>query len=226
MSRRTRRRGSTFLLIGVLFSAALWLYNTATSSPASDTTDLPPATSGALPARIHALPATTPGQQAALASAYDRDRQFGSGWLDPDRNGCDAREDILIRDHDGGHPDRKDPCRIVGLVLHDPYTGVTLHGSRSVQIDHIVPLAVAWRSGAATWTGEQRRRFANDPANLLAVHGPTNQAKSDHTPDEWMPPNRATHCDYIDRYVLVSATYQLAVTDATRAALLKTAATC
>lgn len=186
--------------------------------------DTPPAgaATGELGDLIHDLPTITRGEQSALSANYQRDA-FGSGWLDPDGNGCTAREDILARDRDGG---RLAGCRVVGLVIVDPYTGRTLHGTRAVQIDHVVPLAAAWRSGAADWTTQRREQFANDPANLLAVDGPTNMAKGDQTPDEWMPPNPAERCDYLTRYVHVSATYRVAVTDTIRAALLDRAAGC
>ena len=38
-----------------------------------------------------------PVKDRAPKTGYDRDL-FGNGWGDPDRNGCDARNDILDRD--------------------------------------------------------------------------------------------------------------------------------
>jgi hypothetical protein len=93
----------------------------------------------------------------------------------------------------------------------------------SVQIDHIVPLALAWDLGARAWTDELRLRFANDPANLLAVDGPTNQHKGDNEPAVWMPPNRAFWCQYAVQFAAVLRGYGLPV-DAPSARVLREAA--
>ncbi|PRX98594.1 HNH endonuclease family protein [Allonocardiopsis opalescens] len=152
---------------------------------------------------------------------YDRD-EFGSGWLDPDGNGCDGRNDTLARDlADTVVGD--DGCRIESGVLDDPYTGERIEFDRSrpqeVQIDHIYPLAYAWRMGAHEWTDEQRRAFANDPDNLAAVAGPANQSKGDSGPGEWRPDNEGHHCRYAIDYVEVAAEYDLPVSPSDRAAL-------
>lgn len=65
-----------------------------------------------------------------------------------------------------------------------PYTATTIFfvqgpASADVQIDHVVALSAAWRTGAQQWTATTRKAFANDPLNLLAVHGPTNASKGD-----------------------------------------------
>jgi hypothetical protein len=146
--------------------------------------------------------------------------------MDPDRNGCDARNDILARDltnvefRPGTHD-----CVVVSGVLNDPYTGRAISfvkgegTSELVQIDHIVPLALAWRSGASEWTAARREAFANDPRNLLAVDGEANQSKSDLGPAVWQPPNRAFACEYAEKFGSVLVAYQLAVTTDDRAAL-------
>lgn len=87
-------------------------------------------------------------------------------------------------------------------VLHDPYTSLMISFARgnqtgaAVQIEHIVPLAYAWDQGARVWTDELRVRFANDPANLVAVQGQANQDKGNKEPALWLPPNAAFHCQY------------------------------
>ena len=81
-----------------------------------------------------------------------------------------------------------------------------------MQIDHVVPLSWAWKHGAEYWTLEERRAFANDPGNLLAVWGPVNQSKSDSGPDRWMPPAEAVHCEYVAGFVGVLAEWELGVT--------------
>ncbi|CAN5207104.1 hypothetical protein BH11ACT2_BH11ACT2_01190 [soil metagenome] len=151
------------------------------------------------------------------APGYARDR-FGDGWKDPDHNGCDTRNDVLARDLESVtfKPGTHD-CVVLTGTLHDPYTGTTIGfvrgnlSSEAVQIDHIVPLSWSWSHGAAGWTDEKRLRFANDPANLRAVDGPTNGAKSDSGPADWMPPSAAFACSYIESFVAVVSGYGLSV---------------
>lgn len=91
---------------------------------------------------------------------------------------------------------------------------------------HIVPLALAWDLGARRWTDARRSRFANDPANLLAVDGPANQDKSDAEPADWMPPNRVFRCQYAMQFAAVLRGYRLPVDTASASALRNAAATC
>lgn len=86
-----------------------------------------------------------------------------------------------------------------------------------MQIDHIIPLAVAWSSGADSWTAEQREQFANDPANLQATTA--NQSKGDSTPSQWMPAGDAAACTYSTRYLEVAVDYALEISAADRSAL-------
>jgi hypothetical protein len=160
---------------------------------------------------------------AGTLNGYSR-KAFGQTWADVDRNGCDTRNDILRRDLTLiTIKDNTRGCVVIAGALHDRYTGHLIQFAKAdaakVQIDHVVPLAAAWRSGAATWTLRQRTAFANDPANLLAVDGPTNEAKGDDTPDQWMPPRKSEACDYGRRYVAVKAKYHLSVTGRERDAL-------
>lgn len=108
-------------------------------------------------------------------------------------------------------------------TLTDPYTGEHLEYTRAaasqVSIDHILPLAVAWDRGANQWSIDQRKRFANDPDNLLATSSAINQAKSDKMPDHWQPTLPTGRCLYATRLVEVAIKYQLPVTVAENAAL-------
>jgi hypothetical protein len=95
-----------------------------------------------------------------------------------------------------------------------------------VQIDHVVALADAWRSGAASWTAERRKAFANDPHNLLAVDGHENQSKGDGSASEYLPPDATFRCSYIQGQITVKSEYQLSVTPAEHDAMAKVLATC
>jgi hypothetical protein len=171
---------------------------------------------------------------------YDYRRPaFGDPWTDDNdapggHNGCDTRDDILDRDLvDKTYVSiKRCPDAVASGTLHDPYTNATIafqRGARvgaSVQIDHIVPLAYAWDMGAYDWPYPQRLRFANDPANLLAVEGQANQDKGDSQPALWMPPNNAFWCQYAMQYIAVLRGYQLPVDQPSTDALRRAAATC
>lgn len=152
-------------------------------------------------------------------AGYARDK-FGQRWRDIDRNGCDQRNDVLARDLTGIQ--RRDGCVVLSGRLADPYTGRTITFSKSrateVQIDHVYPLALAWRMGASRWSEDRRERFANDPDNLLAVWGVPNGQKGDSGPGEWRP-QKAYQCAYGVRYIAVAREYGLPVTRADRDAL-------
>jgi hypothetical protein len=168
----------------------------------------------------------------APKTGYDR-ALFGQAWADVDRNGCDTRNDILHRDlkpsvvKTGTHG-----CIILSGTLHDPYTGRTIgfvrgsSTSSAVQIDHVVPLSDAWQKGAQQLTPAARKALANDPLNLLAVDGPTNQQKSDGDAASWLPPSKSYRCPYAARQVAVKVRYGLWVTGAERDALARILATC
>jgi hypothetical protein len=170
--------------------------------------------------RLHVDPGT-PGTD------YRRAR-FGSTWADLDRDGCNTREEVMARDL--VDTTRVDGCNVIAGLLHDPYTGRDLRYAEAqpttVQIDHVVPLAYAWRHGAATWDDTRRRAFANDPANLLAVDGRANAAKGDSGPGEWMPVNRAFACGYARRFTQAAYAYRLTITAADKEALRLAFTTC
>jgi hypothetical protein len=160
----------------------------------------------------------------APRTGYDRE-QFGPAWADVDRNGCDTRNDVLARDLTGvAFEEGTHDCVVLSGTLDDPYTGTSIDfvrgpSSAAVQIDHVVALSDAWQKGAQQWDAETRRQFANDPANLLAVDGPTNGAKGDGDTATWLPPSTGYRCAYVVRQVRVKAAYGLWVTEAERAAM-------
>lgn len=169
---------------------------------------------------------------------YRRDA-FGEAWTDDNdapggHNGCDTRNDILDRDLvDKTYVSiSRCPRAVATGVLHDPYTSKTvnfLRGNKTgaaIQIEHIVPLAYAWDQGARNWTNEMRVRFANDPANLVAVDGPTNQDKGDAEPALWMPPNTAFHCQYAMQFIAVLRGYTLPIDAPSATVLREAASTC
>ncbi|MHA7286596.1 GmrSD restriction endonuclease domain-containing protein [Arthrobacter sp. MDT3-44] len=166
-----------------------------------------------------ALLKTLPIKGRAPKTGYDRE-QFGQAWADVDHNGCDTRNDMLNRDLTEIAYVNSVPCKVQSGVLDDPYTGTVipfLRGeatSSDVQIDHVVALSDAWQKGAQQLTFDQRVAFANDPLNLQATDGPTNQQKGDGDAATWLPPDKSYRCEYVARQVSVKATYTLWVTQA------------
>jgi hypothetical protein len=166
----------------------------------------------------------------APATGYDRVAQFGEAWLDVDHNGCDTRDDILARDL--SDITRRPDCRVLSGTLTDPYTGTTISFTRGeqtsarVQIDHVVALLDAWETGAQSAPQETRVQLANDPLELLAVDGPTNQAKGAGDAATWLPPAAGFRCEYAARQVSVKVKYGLWVTPAEKSALERVFATC
>jgi Protein of unknown function (DUF1524) len=156
--------------------------------------------------------------------------EFGSDWIDIDDNGCNQRDDVLLRDAVPGSTTvgRQGACDhdVLAGTWHDPYTGRTLRfldlkdlrQAEAIQIDHVVPLAEAWVSGAAGWTTERRERFANDLHELLAVDGPTNMSKGDGDPAAWRP-RRGYQCSYARRWIAVKTRWHLTVDPAEVTAL-------
>jgi hypothetical protein len=146
-------------------------------------------------------------------------------WSDLDRNGCDARNDILKRDltevlFKAGTRD----CKVLSGVLLDPFSNKVLTFTSvksAVDIDHVVALSNAWQTGAAYFDKNTRSQIANDPLNLLAVDAKLNRQKGDGDAATWLPPNKAFRCEYVSRQVSVKAKYSLWVTPPEKEAITR-----
>jgi len=185
----------------------------STASAPSSAASAPVSTSGALDQLVVAPDGPLAG--------YDRDADFGT-WLHT-APGCDTRDVVLAGDLT--ETTVRHGCDVVAGTLHSTYTGATVTGpTRAVQIDHRVPLALAWRTGASGGTRAQRVSFANDPAELVAVEGSVNEAKGDGGPETWTP--AADGCGYARAFVAVAAKYRLTISLGRKAALQHLEATC
>jgi hypothetical protein len=146
-------------------------------------------------------------------------------WSDLDRNGCDARNDVLKRDltevlFKAGTQD----CKVISGLLLDPFSNkvLTFSSAKSaVDIDHLVALSNAWQTGAAYFDKSKRSQIANDPINLLAVDARLNRQKGDGDAATWLPPNKSFRCEYVSRQVAVKAKYQLWVTPPEKEAIIR-----
>jgi hypothetical protein len=151
-------------------------------------------------------------------------------WSDPDRNGCDARNDTLKRDltnitYKVGTRD----CKVIAGQLLDPFSGKVITFSATkvvIDIDHVVALSNAWQTGAAYFDKNKRSQIANDPLNLLAVDSKLNRQKGDGDAATWLPPSKAFRCEYVARQVAVKTKYGLWVTKPEKVAIDKILSTC
>lgn len=162
----------------------------------------------------------------APKTGYTR-AMFGNGWR---KSGdCNTRDDILARDLK--ETDIRS-CKVYSGTLDDPYTGKRIafmrgaNTSGSVQIDHVVALSDAWQKGAQALDSATRENLANDPLELLAVDGKTNQDKIDGDAATWLPPNKAYRCRYVARQIAVKQKYGLWVTSAEHDAIARVLSTC
>jgi len=151
-------------------------------------------------------------------------------WSDPDRNGCDARNDTLKRDltnitYKAGTRD----CKVIAGQLLDPFSGKVITFSATkvvIDIDHVVALSNAWQTGAAYFDKNKRSQIANDPLNLLAVDAKLNRKKGDGDAATWLPPNKTFRCEYVGLQISVKAKYALWVTAAEKTAMEKVLQAC
>ncbi len=146
-------------------------------------------------------------------------------WIEQG-NGCDTRDVVLRRQGTAVQVGAK--CKITSGEWTSPYDGRSYSDPQALQIDHVVPLANAWRSGASQWTTKQRQDFANDLVRpqLIAVTGSVNEAKGDQAPSQWKPPSRGFWCTYAQDWVQVKYHYQLTITAAEKGALTDMLGTC
>ena len=177
-------------------------------------------------------PGASADAAAAVAEARDRLKKLKVGkagsmrsysrakfphWRSTGDN-CNVRDTILKRD---GTKVKVSGCNVVAGTWRSAYDGRTLDSPTEVDIDHVVPLANAWRSGASGWTTAERETFANDVdrPQLVAVSQTSNRAKGDQDPSTWKPKVTGTWCEYAQDWIEVKSHWKLSVTTTEKAAL-------
>ncbi|MEU1686171.1 HNH endonuclease family protein [Micromonospora sp. NPDC005707] len=183
----------------------------ATGCVPVDEPDTPPSSAGNVDQQLGELTVAAAGSM----KGYSRTRF--PHWRDTGKN-CDVRDSVLQRDGEGI---KLSGCNVVGGRWESAYDGLTLADPADVDIDHMVPLANAWRSGADEWDDSKRGDFANDLTRpqLIAVSLRSNRAKGDQDPSQWKPANRSFWCQYAADWVTVKHYWRLTVTTAEKAAL-------
>lgn len=200
----------------------------SSAGPDRGSTAPPAASTGSALAALETL--TVAGR--APKTGYDRGL-FAWRGHDFDRNGCDARNDVLRRDLTSLKiKPGTNGCVVDAGVLDDPFTATRIHFTRGsttsndVQIDHVVALSDAWQKGAQQWSSQRLKDFGNDPLNLLAVQGRANSQKGDGDAATWLPPNRGFRCEYVARQIAVKVKYSLRVTSAEKDAMRRVLSPC
>ncbi|ETN45800.1 uncharacterized protein HMPREF1541_09633 [Cyphellophora europaea CBS 101466] len=189
------------------------LANVALALPVPAPLPAPPGIPSASSARSSLSGLTV--RSSGSMTGYSRD-EFPH-WISS--GGCSTRETVLARD--GSNVVQDSSCAATSGTWRSPYDGATQTSASDIDIDHMVPLANAWISGANSWTEARRREFANDlnSPQLWAVTASVNRAKSDSPPNTWKPPLTSFHCTYARGWIAVKAKFGLSVTSAESSAL-------
>ncbi|MEU0846299.1 HNH endonuclease family protein [Streptomyces sp. NPDC005962] len=159
-------------------------------------------------------------------TGYARDRF--RHWVDVDRDGCSTRAEVLIAEA-VVPPAVGSGCAISGGVWHSYYDDADQTAARSLDIDHMVPLAEAWDSGASAWTAAERQDYANDLGDdraLVAVTARENRSKADQDPAEWLPSSAGARCRYVGEWVAVKTRWRLTADPGEAGALTQLAGGC
>lgn len=214
------RAAVTSLVVFVLLVALGWYLSELQSSKENPPST--PAPTGSAPTGSSDLGALKIAPEGKMAG-YSRDRF--PHWASQG-NSCDTREIVLQRQGTDVKSDKD--CKAVSGTWNSVYDNVVIKDAGDVDIDHMVPLAEAWRSGADKWTDDERKAFANDLGGiqLLAVTAKSNRAKGDQDPAKWKPPAQTYWCTYAQYWISVKITYKLTVDQAEHDALAVLLKTC
>lgn len=158
------------------------------------------------------------------------DRGDWRHWTDDDFDCQDTRQEVLVAESVSRVTFRDDrQCRVDAGRWYDPYTGAVLTDPGGLDVDHLVPLANAHRSGGWAWSPERKRQFANslgDANHLIAVTASANRRKGARGPDEWRPSERSYWCEYATAWATVKRAWDLTATHAEALALREMLQTC
>ncbi|MFC9529043.1 HNH endonuclease family protein [Streptomyces sp. NPDC056975] len=149
-------------------------------------------------------------------------------WIDADKDGCNTRAEVLKAEA-LMTPEQGLKCKLTGGRWYSAYDDQYIDGPSGLDVDHRVPLAEAWDSGASAWSAAERQAYANDlgdERSLIAVSAKSNRSKADQDPSTWMPPFDGDRCAYITDWITVKVRWQLAIDPSEEAALAENAARC
>ncbi|MFD3580710.1 HNH endonuclease family protein [Streptomyces sp. NPDC058644] len=195
-------------------AAALLALSASTSVPAHAAPAAPEPHRMSLADAIDALPLAAESRQGYVRTSFKH-------WVDEDRDRCTTRAEVLISES-RTEPDIEGACKVTAGTWFSYYDGQTLTDPKGLDIDHMVPLAEAWDSGASQWSPAHREDYANDldaERSLVAVTAKTNRSKADQDPAQWLPPLADARCTYAADWAATKLRWSLAADQAETAAL-------
>ncbi|MFB7275295.1 HNH endonuclease family protein [Streptomyces sp. NPDC056244] len=205
-------------MLRAAMAAAVALIPLATTAvPAQAAETLP------LGAAVNSLPLAEENRAGYQRTSF---RHWNQGANPTD--GCHTRSEVLIMEAVDA-PTVGPGCTLTGGRWISYYDAQTVTSASALDIDHMVPLAEAWDSGASRWTAQRREAYANDlgsPQSLVAVTARSNRSKSDQDPSQWLPPNRDALCRYASEWTTTKLRWRLAADAQERDRLLDIAADC
>ncbi|MGW5353425.1 HNH endonuclease family protein [Streptomyces sp. NPDC004031] len=218
------RRGAAAATLSVALAASASFLSPAASAAAAA-----PAT-----ARAAGQTITLPVRDALAQLPVEAEDRTGyqrtafKHWVDADRDGCDTRKEVLKAEALVA-PEQSPGCTLTGGEWYSTYDDTYFTDAGKLDIDHLVPLAEAWDSGASAWTAKEREAYANDlgdARDLIAVSAKSNRSKADQDPSTWLPPAVGYRCTYVSSWVADKTRWGLSIDPAEQAALKQDLAAC
>ncbi|AWW38511.1 MULTISPECIES: HNH endonuclease family protein [Streptomyces] len=184
------------------------------------------------PAETYTVPMTAAIEGLPLAAevrdGYQRTsfRHWNTGQNPAD--GCNTRAEVLIAEA-LEPPEVLPGCKLSGGRWWSYYDARWVTAASALDVDHMVPLAEAWDSGASQWTAGRREAYANDlgaDTSLVAVSAASNRSKADQDPAQWLPPAVDVTCRYAAEWVATKLRWELTADAVELAALTEVAEAC
>lgn len=148
-------------------------------------------------------------------------------WVSKNSTECDTRFAVLQAEESTQNM-KHAGCEIAEGRWNSIYDGLLITSASALDIDHMVPLFEAHRSGANKWDKATREAYANDLGyrnSLVAVSAKSNRTKGDKDPAKWMP-DYSKRCDYIASWISVKTRWSLSVDPQEKEAIAKIVDSC
>ncbi len=155
--------------------------------------------------------------------ATEYDRRAWQHWVDADKDCQNTRHEVLVAESTTPVTYKSSRrCKVRRGRWVCPYTGQVSTDPAKLDIDHLVPLHNAHRSGADSWNRSRRRNYANSlerPEHLIAVLASANRSKGDQGPEAWLPAKAGYRCAYVEAWVETKERWGLHMNPAERRAI-------
>ncbi|MFH0517257.1 HNH endonuclease family protein [Streptomyces sp. M41] len=176
-----------------------------------------------LTAAIHALPLAAEARAGYQRTSF---KHWNTGNNPTD--GCNTRAEVLLNEA-VDRPDVLPGCKLSGGRWWSYYDAKWVTSASALDVDHMVPLAEAWDSGASQWTAKRREAYANDldaVTSLVAVTAASNRTKADQDPAQWLPTADGVLCRYLTEWTATKLRWGLTADADERKELTKLAGAC